>query len=115
MIDDHDLLARALAAATSLTRPCTHRTEESTVKTEDGPHRDQFHDPLDDVSSRRRVTGLELEVVDLLELDVEHRPWLRLSDAQWRRVDAVVARIQRGDAIPAPRAATAATVLGSAR
>lgn len=115
MIDDHDLLARALAAATSLTRPCTHRTKEPTVKTEDGPHRDQFHDPLDDVSSRRRVTGVELEVVDLLELAPGQRPWLRLSDSQWRRVDAVVARIQAADAIPAPRTTTEATVLDGAR
>ena len=74
------------------------------MKTEDSPHRDQWHDPLEDCSSRRRVTGVEREVCDLLELEPGQRPWLRLSDAWWRRVDALVARIEQ-PAVPSPRAA----------
>ena len=95
-------LARAIAAATSLTAPCTHRRTD--MKLEDHPSPDVVHDRLEDCSSRRRVTGVEAEVVDLLELQPGQRPWLRLSDAWWRRVDALVARIEQ-PAVPAPRAA----------
>lgn len=103
---DEAMLARALTAATSLTRPCTH-PKEPAVKPEDHSPTDLVHDPAEDVSERRRVTGVEREVVDLLELEVEHRPWVRLSNAQWRRVDAVAARIARADAtVPAPRTTT---------
>ena len=112
---DDVLYARALAAARSIPYPPCRR-KDPTVKFEEHPHADHFHDPLEDVSSRRRVTGVELEVVDLLELDPAHRPWLRLSEAAWRRVDALVARIERADAIPTPRAAgDGATVRGGAR
>lgn len=76
---------------------------------------DQWHDPMEDVSTRRRVTGVEAEVCDLLELDPAHRPWLRLSDADWRHVDALVARIEHADALPVPRSGDGAAVRGGAR
>ena len=95
-------LARAIAAATSLTAPCTHRRTD--MKLEDRPDTGVVHDRLEDCSSRRRVTGVEAEVCDLLELEPGQRPWLRLSDAWWRRVDALVARIEQ-PAVPSPRAA----------
>lgn len=107
-IDDDVAFARALAAATCLTRPCTCRPQEGHVKTEDHPPADLIHETADDVTEPRRPTAAEREVLDLLDLDPERRPWVRLSLADWRRVDAVAARIAR--AVPAPRSSSENTV-----
>lgn len=75
------------------------------------PHHpdDLIHDRLHDVSRVREPKGLEREVVDLLELDPHHRARVRLSDAQWRLVDRVVARITAAEdraTVPHPRTPT---------
>lgn len=66
-----------------------------------------FHDPLDDVSYLPDLTPLQAAVVELLELNPEHRARPRLSCHEMRRVDAVLAwadaRTAAALSIPAPR------------
>lgn len=111
MTTDDELWARALAAATSIPR-----SEEQTVKLEDHPSDDVVHVRDLDVSDRRRPRGVEREVIDLLGLDPDGNDWVRLSLAWWRRVDALVARIEAAAVvIPAPRTAVEQTTEVTAR
>jgi hypothetical protein len=52
-----------------------------------------IHDPRTDVSEVRRPTPAEQEVLDLLGLNPARSPWVRLSLADWRSVDDVVAAL----------------------
>jgi hypothetical protein len=54
-----------------------------------------LHDSADDVSDARRPTPPQAEVIDLLGLNPEHRPLVRLSLTQWRQVDRLAARLAR--------------------
>jgi hypothetical protein len=54
-----------------------------------------IHDSSEDVFDARRPTAAEAEVIELLELNPEHRALVRLSLAQWRRVDRLAARLAR--------------------
>lgn len=52
-----------------------------------------IHDSDEDVFEARRPTPAQAEVIDLLELNREHRPLVRLSLLQWRQIDRVAARL----------------------
>lgn len=54
-----------------------------------------IHDSSEDVFDARRPTAAEAEVIELLELNPERRALVRLSLAQWRRVDRLAARLAR--------------------
>lgn len=73
-----------------------------------------IHDPYADVSDVHRPTSAQAEALDLLELNPDHAPTLRLSLAQWRHVDRVCAALaardlrvqaERTPTIPFPRPA----------
>ncbi len=52
-----------------------------------------IHDSEDDVLEAREPTPAQAEVIELLDLDREHRHLVRLSLRQWRQVDRVVDRL----------------------
>jgi hypothetical protein len=52
-----------------------------------------IHDSDADVFEARRPTPAQAEVIDLLDLNPEHRPLVRLSLLTWRQVDRVAARL----------------------
>ena len=54
-----------------------------------------IHDSAADVFDARRPTPAQAEVIDLLDLNPEHRALVRLSLLQWRQVDRLVARLAR--------------------
>lgn len=54
-----------------------------------------IHDSDEDVLEARRPTPAQAEVIDLLELNREHRTLVRLSLLQWRQIDRVAARLAR--------------------
>jgi hypothetical protein len=54
-----------------------------------------IHDSAEDVFDARRPDPAQAEVIDLLELNPERRPLVRLSLAQWRQVDRLAARLSR--------------------
>jgi hypothetical protein len=54
-----------------------------------------IYDSAEDVFDARRPTPAQGEVIDLLELNPEHRPLVRLSLAQWRQIDRLAARLSR--------------------
>jgi hypothetical protein len=54
-----------------------------------------IHDSAEDVLDARRPTPAQAEVIDLLELNPEGRPLVRLSLARWRQVDRLAARLAR--------------------
>jgi hypothetical protein len=54
-----------------------------------------IHDSDQDVFEARRPTPAQAEVIDLLDLNREHRALVRLSLLQWRQVDRVAARLTR--------------------
>jgi hypothetical protein len=47
----------------------------------------------EDITEARPITSAQAEVIDLLELNPDHRPVVRLTLAQWRQVDRVVDRL----------------------
>ena len=54
-----------------------------------------IHVSDEDVLDARRPTPAQAEVIELLDLNPEHRPLVRLSLLQWRQVDRIVARLAR--------------------
>ena len=54
-----------------------------------------IHDSAEDVFEARRPTAAQAEVIDLLDLNPERRPLVRLSLLQWRQVDRLVTRLAR--------------------
>jgi hypothetical protein len=54
-----------------------------------------IHDSFEDVFDARRPTRAQAEAIDLLELNPERRPLVRLSLAQWRQIDRLAARLAR--------------------
>jgi hypothetical protein len=54
-----------------------------------------IHDSSEDVFDARRPTPAQAEAIDLLELNPERRPLVRLSLAQWRQIDRLAARLAR--------------------
>jgi hypothetical protein len=62
-----------------------------------------LHVADEDVSEVRRLTPQQAEVVDLLELNPGRRRVVRLTLAQWRQVDRLVARIIRSAGRPLGR------------
>ena len=51
-----------------------------------------IHDSDADVFDARRPTPAQAEVIDLLELNPDRRPLVRLSLRQWRQIDRLAAR-----------------------
>lgn len=64
-----------------------------------------IHDQFDDVSDATVPTAAQAEVIDLLDLNPEHRELVRLSRTDQRHVDAIAARLAeaRSSATPSPR------------
>ncbi|TFV90410.1 hypothetical protein [Blastococcus sp. CT_GayMR16] len=56
---------------------------------------DLFHDRDDDVTEARHPTAGQRDAMDLLDIDPGHHPLVRLTLADWRRVDRVTAAIHR--------------------
>ena len=54
-----------------------------------------IHDSDEDVLDARRPTAAQAEVIELLDLNPEHRPLVRLSLLKWRQIDRVAARLAR--------------------
>jgi hypothetical protein len=54
-----------------------------------------IHDSSEDVFDARRPTAAQAEVIDLLELNPDRRPLVRLSLAQWRQIERLAARLTR--------------------
>jgi hypothetical protein len=54
-----------------------------------------IHVSDEDVLDARRPTPAQAEVIELLDLNPEHRPLVRLSLLQWRQVDRIAARLAR--------------------
>jgi hypothetical protein len=54
-----------------------------------------IHDSAEDVFDARRPTASQAEVIELLDLNPEGRPLVRLSLLQWRQVDRLAARLAR--------------------
>jgi hypothetical protein len=52
-----------------------------------------IHDSAEDVFDARRPTPAQAEAIDLLELNPQHRPLVRLSLLQWRQIDRLAARL----------------------
>jgi hypothetical protein len=52
-----------------------------------------IHESDADVFEARRPTPAQAEVIDLLDLNREHRSLVRLSLMQWRQIDRVAARL----------------------
>jgi hypothetical protein len=52
-----------------------------------------IHDSAADVFDARRPTPAQAEAIDLLELNPQHRPLVRLSLLQWRQIDRLAARL----------------------
>jgi hypothetical protein len=55
-----------------------------------------IHDPADDVSDARTPNPAQAELIDLLELNPEHRPTVRLTLHQWRLIDRLAERLTGG-------------------
>lgn len=54
-----------------------------------------IHDSEDDVLDAREPTPAQAEVIELLDLNREHRHLVRLSLRQWRQVDRIAERLVR--------------------
>ena len=52
-----------------------------------------IHDSNEDVFDARRPTAAQAEVIELLDLNPEHRPLVRLSLLTWSQIDRVAARL----------------------
>ena len=52
-----------------------------------------IHDSDADVLDARRPTTAQAEVIELLDLNPQHRPLVRLSLLTWRQIDRVAARL----------------------
>lgn len=64
-----------------------------------------FHDPIDDMSFVPDLSTVQAEVVEVLELNPEHRAHPRLTRHELDRVDAVIAWAESRPTIPRPRPA----------
>lgn len=67
-----------------------------------------LHDSQDDVSEARDPSPGQREAIDLLALDPGHQLHVRLSLADWRRVNRLcdVLADARNPAVPSPRPAS---------
>ncbi len=54
-----------------------------------------IHDSAEDVFDARRPTPAQAEAIDLLDLNPQHRPLVRLSLRQWGQIDRLAARLAR--------------------
>jgi hypothetical protein len=54
-----------------------------------------IHDSAEDVFDARRPTPAQAEAIDLLDLNPQHRPLVRLSLRQWAQIDRLAARLAR--------------------
>jgi hypothetical protein len=64
---------------------------------------------VEDISEARPITAEQAEVLDLLELNPDHRDHVRLTLAQWRQVDRVVDRLFRERDRPVARSRSASS------
>ena len=52
-----------------------------------------IHDSNEDVLDARRPTAAQAEIIELLDLNPEHRPLVRLSLLKWGQIDRLAARL----------------------
>jgi hypothetical protein len=52
-----------------------------------------IHDSAEDVYDARRPSPAQAEIIELLDLNPQGRPLVRLSVLQWRQIDRLAARL----------------------